>query len=54
VDIPSSRILLRPGDLDRIRRFCRDVLGLATYRELSPRMIPPLADAAAVRGREIT
>jgi predicted enzyme related to lactoylglutathione lyase len=33
VDILSSRILLRPGDLDRSRRFHRDVLGLAVYRE---------------------
>jgi predicted enzyme related to lactoylglutathione lyase len=33
VDILSSRILLRPGDLDRSRRFCRDVLDLAVYRE---------------------
>jgi catechol 2,3-dioxygenase-like lactoylglutathione lyase family enzyme len=29
----SSRILLRPADLDRSRRFYRDVLGLAIYRE---------------------
>jgi len=29
VDILSSRILLRPGDLDRSRRFYRDTLGLA-------------------------
>ena len=33
MDILSSRILLRPGDLDRSRRFYRDVLGLAVYRE---------------------
>jgi catechol 2,3-dioxygenase-like lactoylglutathione lyase family enzyme len=33
VDILSSRILLRPADLDRSRRFYRDVLGLAVYRE---------------------
>jgi catechol 2,3-dioxygenase-like lactoylglutathione lyase family enzyme len=33
VDILSSRILLRPADLDRSRRFYRDVLGLAIYRE---------------------
>jgi catechol 2,3-dioxygenase-like lactoylglutathione lyase family enzyme len=36
VDILSSRILLRPGDLDRSRRFYRDVLGLAVYREFGP------------------
>jgi catechol 2,3-dioxygenase-like lactoylglutathione lyase family enzyme len=28
VDVLSSRILLRPSDLDRSRRFYRDVLGL--------------------------
>jgi catechol 2,3-dioxygenase-like lactoylglutathione lyase family enzyme len=33
VDVLSSRILLRPADLDRSRRFYRDVLGLAVYRE---------------------
>jgi catechol 2,3-dioxygenase-like lactoylglutathione lyase family enzyme len=33
VEILSSRILLRPFDLDRSRRFYRDVLGLAVYRE---------------------
>jgi predicted enzyme related to lactoylglutathione lyase len=33
VDVLSSRILLRPRDLDRSRRFYRDVLGLAIYRE---------------------
>jgi catechol 2,3-dioxygenase-like lactoylglutathione lyase family enzyme len=33
VDVLSSRILLRPGDLDRSRRFYRDVLGLAVHRE---------------------
>jgi catechol 2,3-dioxygenase-like lactoylglutathione lyase family enzyme len=33
VDVLSSRILLRPSDLDRSRRFYRDVLGLAIYRE---------------------
>jgi catechol 2,3-dioxygenase-like lactoylglutathione lyase family enzyme len=32
VDVLSSRILLRPSDLDRSRRFYRDVLGLAIYR----------------------
>jgi catechol 2,3-dioxygenase-like lactoylglutathione lyase family enzyme len=33
VEILSSRILLRPADLGRSRRFYRDVLGLAIYRE---------------------
>jgi hypothetical protein len=33
VDVLSSPILLRPGGLDRNRRFYRDVLGLAVYRE---------------------
>ena len=33
MDILSSRILLCPGDLDRSRRFYRDVLSLAVYRE---------------------
>jgi catechol 2,3-dioxygenase-like lactoylglutathione lyase family enzyme len=36
VDVRSSRILVRPGDLDRSRRFYRDVLGLAIYREFGP------------------
>jgi catechol 2,3-dioxygenase-like lactoylglutathione lyase family enzyme len=36
VDLLSSRILLRPSDLDRSRRFYRDVLGLAIYREFGP------------------
>jgi catechol 2,3-dioxygenase-like lactoylglutathione lyase family enzyme len=36
VEILSSRILLRPADPDRSRRFYRDVLGLAIYREFGP------------------
>jgi catechol 2,3-dioxygenase-like lactoylglutathione lyase family enzyme len=36
VDVLSSRILLRPSDLDRSRRFYRDMLGLAIYREFGP------------------
>src|ERR1700684_4359601 len=36
VDVLSSRILVRPSDLDRSRRFYRDVLGLAVYREFGP------------------
>jgi predicted enzyme related to lactoylglutathione lyase len=33
VEVLSSRILLRPADLDRSHHFYRDVLGLAIYRE---------------------
>lgn len=33
MEVLSSRILLRPADLGRSRRFYRDVLGLAIYRE---------------------
>ena len=33
MDVLSSRILLRPADPDKSRRFYRDVLGLAVYRE---------------------
>jgi predicted enzyme related to lactoylglutathione lyase len=33
VDVLSSRILLRPTHPGRSRRFYRDVLGLAVYRE---------------------
>ena len=33
MDVLSSRILLRPRDLDRSRRFYRDMLELAVYRE---------------------
>jgi len=36
MDVLSSRILLRPADLDRSRRFYRDVLSLAVYREFGP------------------
>ena len=36
MDVLSSRILLRPDDLHRSRRFYRDVLGLAVYREFGP------------------
>ncbi len=36
MDVLSSRILLRPGHPDRSRRFYRDVLGLAVYREFGP------------------
>ena len=40
MDVLSSRILLRPSDLDRSRRFYRDVLGLAICREFGPRDDP--------------
>jgi len=33
MEVLSSRILLRPRDLERSRSFYRDVLGLAVYRE---------------------
>jgi catechol 2,3-dioxygenase-like lactoylglutathione lyase family enzyme len=36
VDVLSSRILIRPTDLDRSRRFYRDIMGLAIYREFGP------------------
>ncbi len=36
MEILSSRILVRPVDLDRSRRFYRDALGLAIYREFGP------------------
>ena len=36
MDVLSSRILVRPSDLDRSHHFYRDVLGLAIYREFGP------------------
>jgi catechol 2,3-dioxygenase-like lactoylglutathione lyase family enzyme len=33
VEVLSSRVLLRPGDFERSRRFYADTLGLRTYRE---------------------
>ena len=36
MDVLSSRILLRPSDLDRSRRFYRDLIGLAICREFGP------------------
>jgi catechol 2,3-dioxygenase-like lactoylglutathione lyase family enzyme len=42
VDVLSSRILLRPSNLDRSRRFYRDLLGLAIYREFGPADDPGL------------
>lgn len=36
MDVLSSRVLLRPVDLDRSLRFYRDTLGLAIAREFGP------------------
>jgi catechol 2,3-dioxygenase-like lactoylglutathione lyase family enzyme len=36
MDVLSSRIILRPADPERSRRFYRDTLGLAVYREFGP------------------
>ena len=36
MDVLSSRILLRPSNLDRSHRFYRDLLGLAICREFGP------------------
>lgn len=36
VDVLSSRVLLRPSDPGRTRRFYADTLGLAVYREFGP------------------
>lgn len=40
MEVLSSRILLRPADLAASRRFYRDVLGLAVYREFGPASDP--------------
>ncbi|WP_159499273.1 VOC family protein [Microbacterium sp. 18062] len=40
MDVLSSRILLRPTDLERTRAFYRDVLGLGVYREFGPAEAP--------------
>jgi catechol 2,3-dioxygenase-like lactoylglutathione lyase family enzyme len=42
VEVLTSRILLRPADLDRSHRFYRDVLGLAIYREFGSPADPGL------------
>jgi predicted enzyme related to lactoylglutathione lyase len=42
VDVLSSRILLRPADLERSQRFYRDELGLAIYREFGSPSAPGL------------
>jgi catechol 2,3-dioxygenase-like lactoylglutathione lyase family enzyme len=40
MDVLSSRVILRPSDPERSRRFYRDALGLAVYREFGPRDSP--------------
>ncbi len=42
MEILSSRILLRPSDPERSRRFYRETLGLAVYREFGPPENPGL------------
>ena len=42
MEVLSSRILLRPTHPDRSRRFYRDILGLAVYREFGPSVDPGL------------
>ena len=53
MDVLSSRILLRPSDLDRSRRFYRDVLGLAIYREFGPPDDPGVVHALPARPRRV-
>lgn len=36
MEVLGSRVLVRPSDPERSRRFYRDVLGLAVYREFGP------------------
>ncbi|TDC11280.1 VOC family protein [Nonomuraea longispora] len=36
MEVLSSRILLRPTEFDRSRRFYAETLGLAVYREFGP------------------
>jgi catechol 2,3-dioxygenase-like lactoylglutathione lyase family enzyme len=36
MDVLSGRVLVRPSDLDRSRRFYRGALGLAICREFGP------------------
>lgn len=42
MDVLSSRILLRPSNLDRSHRLYRDLLGLTIYREFGLRDDPGL------------
>ncbi len=65
MEILSSRILLRPADLDRSLRFYRDVLGLAIYREfgspaspgvvffLGPGLLEVSGGSAGLAGRSV-
>ena len=54
MEILSSRILLRPVDLDRSRSFYRDVLGLAIYREFGPAADPGLVFFARTGSLEVS
>jgi predicted enzyme related to lactoylglutathione lyase len=40
MDVLAGRILLHPTNLERSRKFYRDVLGLAVYREFGDRANP--------------
>ena len=42
MDVLSSRVLLRPSDLDRSQRFYRDTLGLAIHRQFGSPEAPGL------------
>ncbi|MBX6355255.1 MAG: VOC family protein [Micromonosporaceae bacterium] len=42
MEVLSSRILVRPSNPERSRRFYRDILGLAVYREFGPPENPGL------------
>jgi catechol 2,3-dioxygenase-like lactoylglutathione lyase family enzyme len=42
MEVLGSRILLRPSEPERSRRFYRDTLGLAVYREFGPADNPGL------------
>jgi catechol 2,3-dioxygenase-like lactoylglutathione lyase family enzyme len=42
VEVLSSRILLRPADLSRSRRFYRELLGLAVFREFGSATDPSM------------
>ena len=42
MEVLGSRILLRPSEPERSRRFYRDTLGLAIYREFGSRDAPGL------------
>jgi predicted enzyme related to lactoylglutathione lyase len=42
MEVLSSRILLRPSNSEHTRRFYRDILGLAIYREFGPSEDPGL------------